>query len=404
MTIYIHCREGKRYTPSFIPVKEEEVDAQVSGIEKFEAVEVDESNSMATEIQYGLTKRDHHRRGDHMSQADREAEALKSDLHHLPPEASIEDYDKMPVEDFGKALMRGMGWYEGRGIGRNAKGEVDAKELVRRSDRLGLGADPAASVKKEKKYIKPGESRHQGDMVYVDDSGATKSSRPVHASLTDRRTLGVVAGKKMYVQRGRHSGFECEVKSVGDTREDGSEKAVVRLLPSMETVHVRCKDLIEIGQKKTSEDRHKQHRKDDDGKFREVKRAKTKHDEPQAQRETTPWLLPGIRVKVVDKNAFKGRVYLKKGTIIDVVSPTVCDIYIDDFKEIFQHISQKQLETSVPRQKGAPIMVVAGKYKQRLGQLLHRSKHSEYVAVQVHDEDDVQKLHLDDVAEYRGHE
>lgn len=404
MTRCIHRREGKRYTPSYIPIKEEEVDPQASGIDKFEAVEVDELNGTANEIQYGLTMRDHHGRNDHMSQADREAEALKSDLDHLPPEASIEQYEKMPVEDFGKALMRGMGWYEGRGIGRNAKGEVDAKELVRRSDRLGLGADPALSVKKERKYIKPGESRHQGDMVYVDDSGATKSSRPVHASLTDRRTLGVAVGKKMYVQKGRHSGFECEVKSVGDTREDGSEKAVVRLLPSMETVNVRCKDLVEIGQKKASEDSTKKHRKEDDDKYREVKRAKTKHDESLPRRETKPWLLPGIRVKVVDKKAFKGRVYLKKGTVIDVISPTVCDIYIDDFKEVFQHVSQEQLETSVPRQKGATVMVVAGKYKQCLGQLLHRSKHSEYVAVQVHDENDVQKLHLDDVAEYRGHE
>lgn len=51
---------------------------------------------------------------------------------------------------------RGMGWTEGRSIGRNAKEEVQAKELVRRPQRLGLGAAPAPPEKKEKKYIKPG--------------------------------------------------------------------------------------------------------------------------------------------------------------------------------------------------------------------------------------------------------
>lgn len=50
---------------------------------------------------------------------------------------------------------RGMGWTEGRAIGRGAKAEVVAKELVRRPDRLGLGATPAPETH-QRKYIKPG--------------------------------------------------------------------------------------------------------------------------------------------------------------------------------------------------------------------------------------------------------
>jgi hypothetical protein len=60
------------------------------------------------------------------------------------------------------------------------------------------------------------------------------------------------------------------------------------------------------------------------------------------------------------------------------------------------------LETSVPRKEGAAVKIVAGRFKGRVGQLLHRSKHSEYVALQINDEDEVKKLHLDDIAEYRG--
>lgn len=48
-----------------------------------------------------------------------------------------------------------MGWQEGRAIGRGGKGEVVAKELVRRPQRLGLGATPAPETH-QKKYIKPG--------------------------------------------------------------------------------------------------------------------------------------------------------------------------------------------------------------------------------------------------------
>ena len=47
----------------------------------------------------------------------------------------------MPVAEFGAAMLRGMGWKEGEGIGRN-KEEVKAVEYVKRPTRLGLGAKP----------------------------------------------------------------------------------------------------------------------------------------------------------------------------------------------------------------------------------------------------------------------
>lgn len=54
----------------------------------------------------------------------------------------------------------------------------------------------------------------------------------------------------------------------------------------------------------------------------------------------------------------------------------------------------------MPRKQGATVMVVAGKFSGRVGHLLHRS--GDYAALQLEDEHDVQKLHLDDFAEYRG--
>ncbi|KAF9965879.1 hypothetical protein BGZ70_003893 [Mortierella alpina] len=39
-----------------------------------------------------------------------EVEAFQKNLDLLPDEATLEDYEKVPVEDFGAALLRGMGW------------------------------------------------------------------------------------------------------------------------------------------------------------------------------------------------------------------------------------------------------------------------------------------------------
>jgi G patch domain/KOW motif-containing protein len=51
-----------------------------------------------------------------------EEQRFKADVASRPDEASLEDYEKIPVEAFGKALLRGMGWSEGTPIGKtNAK-------------------------------------------------------------------------------------------------------------------------------------------------------------------------------------------------------------------------------------------------------------------------------------------
>ncbi|KAK9365709.1 DExH-box splicing factor binding site-domain-containing protein [Lipomyces kononenkoae] len=56
-------------------------------------------------------------RGEQLS----EEEAYKLDILTRPDEPTLQDYEAVPVEEFGFALLRGMGWKEGEGIGRNRK-------------------------------------------------------------------------------------------------------------------------------------------------------------------------------------------------------------------------------------------------------------------------------------------
>ncbi|ESO94471.1 hypothetical protein LOTGIDRAFT_118225, partial [Lottia gigantea] len=50
------------------------------------------------------------------------------------------DYEEIPIDHFGKAMLRGMGWEEGKGIGKNEKA-IAPYEAVMRTKGLGLGAD-----------------------------------------------------------------------------------------------------------------------------------------------------------------------------------------------------------------------------------------------------------------------
>ncbi|XP_060820541.1 G-patch domain and KOW motifs-containing protein isoform X4 [Bombus pascuorum] len=62
-------------------------------------------------------------------------------------QSTLEDYEKIPIDAFGIAMLRGMGWQPGKGIGRNEK-LVAAVIPELRPKGMGLGADKVALQKK----------------------------------------------------------------------------------------------------------------------------------------------------------------------------------------------------------------------------------------------------------------
>ncbi|XP_056001685.1 G-patch domain and KOW motifs-containing protein-like [Ostrea edulis] len=64
----------------------------------------------------------------------------KLDVSLRPSEPEEADYEEVPIEHYGMAMLRGMGWKEGEGIGKNKKNVV-APVAILRPKGLGLGAD-----------------------------------------------------------------------------------------------------------------------------------------------------------------------------------------------------------------------------------------------------------------------
>jgi G-patch domain len=70
-----------------------------------------------------------------------EAEAYKQDVDELPDVATLDDYARIPVSQFGAALLRGMGWKEGTAATRKSgKGLVEPYLPAARPALLGIGA------------------------------------------------------------------------------------------------------------------------------------------------------------------------------------------------------------------------------------------------------------------------
>ncbi|SPO23881.1 related to Pre-mRNA-splicing factor SPP2 [Ustilago trichophora] len=69
-----------------------------------------------------------------------ETEVLQHDIDTRPDAPTLDDYAATPIDQFGMALLRGMGWKEGMGAGKGGKGPQQAAEPKKRAALLGLGA------------------------------------------------------------------------------------------------------------------------------------------------------------------------------------------------------------------------------------------------------------------------
>ncbi|XP_020202002.1 protein MOS2 [Cajanus cajan] len=303
---------------------------------------------------------------------------FKDDMQRLPDDPGLDEFKDVAVEGFGASLLAGYGWKEGMGIGRNAKEDVKAVQIKRRTAKEGLGFvgdAPAALVRSN--IDKDSKNRENKNKEKNEDKEKSEKEKVV-------RIVG-----------GRDAGLKGSVvSSIGDGY------LVLRLSGSGQKVKVKVGDVAELG----SREEERCLRKLKDSKIRrEEKRQDVGRREERrvVDHRKVSWLTSHIRVRVISRDLKGGRLYLKKGEVLDVVGPTTCDISMDESREIVQGVSQDVLETAIPR-CGGPVLVLAGKYKGVYGSLVERDLDRESAVVRDADTHEMFNVKLEQIAEYIG--
>ncbi|KAL5003887.1 DExH-box splicing factor binding site-domain-containing protein [Aspergillus recurvatus] len=87
-----------------------------------------------------------------------ETRSFRADVAARPESATLEQYNAIPVEDFGAALLRGMGWKDGQAVGKGKYGSADPNRAstphvpARRPGFLGIGAKDVSNGKAEVEF------------------------------------------------------------------------------------------------------------------------------------------------------------------------------------------------------------------------------------------------------------
>lgn len=385
---------------------------------RFEVEDPSVAESHDTSMSYGLNLRQSTSRGDVNTDPDTELgnkaesnggigverprfanvenallQKLKEDLERLPEDRGFEEFDDVPVEGFGAALLAGYGWVEGRGIGKKHKEDVKVVQYEKRTAKEGLGFVPSKDSDRDRDGKEKNKDRKNEESHFV-------------------------AGKDVRIVGGRDMGSRGRiVKVLAD------DMIVLNLSRSGDEVEVPVRNIAELGSKeeedclrklkdlKIPESKHEKssNRESRDRKVEELRKHSSRSREEgrrgsQRKEERTnqiSWLASHIRVRVISKDLKGGRLYLKKGKVVDVVGPRVCDISMDESRELIQGVGQELLQTAVPR-RGGPVLVLYGKHKGVYGNLVERDMEKEIGVVEDADSRALHTVSLEQIAEYIG--
>ena len=315
------------------------------------------------------------------------------DVSLRPEEPSVANYDQVPVEDFGLAMLRGMGWKPGMAVGANTKEMyVPDYEPQIRPKGLGLGADitmksqvntaPSKDVKEEDLLPKKGSfvciefGAHKGSYGVIEDFDDDMSRVTVRLSLKKESfktpvALLRVVSRKEFESEGRviNKSQYDEYKKKEDKNEDNDKRKEV------------ISDKSDSGSGKSQ--------------------SKSKHEDKHKRHSShKSWLLPNLRVRIIDKNYKKGIYYKEKVVISDVQSSHKCSCRTSGDK-LLEDIDSNMLETVIPRESDTNVMILEGKYRKQLGFVLKKNRDRSEANVQlIDDKRKVVTLSFDHICEY----
>lgn len=346
---------------------------------------------------YGLNIRQPSDAGSNVPTSDRsetisemELRILKEDLLKLPDGPGLDEFEDVPVEGFGAALLSGYGWKEGRGIGRNAKEDVTIADVTRKRGRGGLGFTAE---------LPEPESRTNSN-GNAGESLVKANGRPEKLKgQKEKDRKGFVEEKEVRIVNGREMGMKGKIVEV----RNGGNLLVVRMSKNNEKVNVQTRDVVEVGSAEEEKCMRKLKElrvKENDNKDRNHVRKSGKEEE-KMRSERVNWLRNHIRVRIISEELKGGKLFLKKGVVVDVVGPGLCDISIDESRELVQGVDQELLETALPK-RGGPVIVLYGRHKGVYGSLLERDPEKEVGVVQDADTHELLNVKLEQVAEFTG--
>ncbi len=362
------------------------------------------------------------------------------------PELDDAQYRQVRIEDFGAAMLRGMGWKDDAATREDGKAAPRAFVTEARPAQLGLGAVPKPELRDQVRAKSSSSSsssawlcddavvrviagRHEGEVAVVKQADGVPGLNNVVLYLDPGADAGLLAAlpevmvSRSAVQLVGGSGAALLSEGAALLRRVQHERAAARAAAEAAERSLRlapeAASAADSGSEESGSgrDRHpsKKSRKEDKKRRKKEQKRKSKHHKrPRSDSScsderhgnggrTACWLRAGIRVRVVSRSLGAGAHYAHKGVVQDILDARRCTCLLvlgeGSGRVTLEGVAQSQLETALPK-CGGTVAVLAGPRKGELATLMERDAEAGRATVQMRDDMSVLRLAFDEVAEY----
>ncbi|OUM70204.1 hypothetical protein PIROE2DRAFT_56889 [Piromyces sp. E2] len=363
-----------------------------------------------------------------------ETEKFRYDIQFRPEESTLEDYERIPIEEFGAAMLRGMGWEKGKAVGRNRNNKsamVEPIEFIPRPALLGLGAQPKPPdleemKKKRKRNMMGKEDPPKEYKPNVTSDGKVKHFRTLDEPRSSGRSSSRHRDSSRHSHQ-RHSSHRSDSdrdrernrdrdrdkdrkrdkykKQDSNNDDDSDSESSSSSSSKKESKYTHSSSYTQS----RDHSRHRSSHSESGSGKRHHSSSSSRHDRDHSSSQSKPqntWLYPNIRVRVVSKSYKSGKYYKKKGVVFDIARPGECTLRLDNGK-LLEEVKERYLETLIPDVNENIIVVrhtpyAEEDYYQKVGKVLSKDRETEKAMVQMVSTMDVVNLSFDDICEFKG--
>ena len=308
-----------------------------------------------------------------------------ADVEAKPEASKLEDYDKIPVEGFGMAMLRGMNFKPDEGIGGFRKAKIDCIEPVMRPKGLGLGATRAPtnsnsenkngeSDKKEKLVLKKG--------AYIQITSGTNKGKYAEVDGLDEQNARVIVRIK-----------KSDSISVSEN--------IIQLVSKRD--YEKGKNVLNQADYDLHAEKQKKREKEwenDKKRDRQIFDIDEKdQDDSKISKKSSKilkitWIREGLKVRIIDQDSK----YYKEKVLVTNVNENKIECRTDSKKYV--DIKAKYLETVIPKESGAYVMIVEGQFRGKIAEMLRKNNDKSKATVRIlNDEELVLDLSYDDICQ-----
>jgi hypothetical protein len=203
-----------------------------------------------------------------------EEDAFASTFHSAPPAPTLSDYTAVPVEEYGAAMLRGMGW-KGPSTTASAptkNGKKPSLLPTKRPALLGIGADPNAAKQAEElgAWGKTSARRGKEPTMFIPVSMKNKRTGE---TLTEEELKNKIRKDKEEAENNRFIVNDLEIRDKkSSSRRDGD---------------ARRNDYSDDEERRRRRDRDRDYDKSRDHRDRKDKRDRSRDQHRDSRRETS---------------------------------------------------------------------------------------------------------------------